>query len=73
MQSLRARHQAVMPRWLGTYYEDPLALVRAAGRHVVDQHGQRYLDFFGGILTTSVGYDVAEIRARVEAQQGQGS
>ncbi|ASW55661.1 aspartate aminotransferase family protein [Plantactinospora sp. KBS50] len=70
--ALHARHTAVMPSWLTTYYERPLALVQAAGRHVTDQDGNRYLDFFGGILTTSAGYDVAEIRERVQRQLATG-
>ena len=32
--------------------------IHGEGRHVYDVEGNRYLDFFGGILTTSLGYDI---------------
>jgi 4-aminobutyrate aminotransferase-like enzyme len=41
---------------VGTYYEDPLVLVRGKGMHLTDAKGDEYLDFFGGILTVSVGH-----------------
>jgi 4-aminobutyrate aminotransferase-like enzyme len=43
-------------RCVGTYYEEPLVLVRGKGMHVTDALGTDYLDFFGGILTVSVGH-----------------
>ncbi|HBC74884.1 MAG TPA: aspartate aminotransferase family protein [Candidatus Wallbacteria bacterium] len=39
-----------------TYYEEPLALVSGKGNYVYDAEGNEYLDFFGGILTVSVGH-----------------
>jgi len=38
------------------YYQEPLVPVRALGLHVHGADGRRYLDFFGGILTVSVGH-----------------
>ncbi len=64
------RHRAVTPSWLALYYDEPLELVRGEGRHVWAADGTRYLDFFGGILTTSVGHAVPEV---VEALQDQAS
>ncbi len=58
---LFARHRAVLPNWMALYYDEPIALVDGEGRHVVDAEGNRYLDFFGGILTTSIGYNLPEI------------
>ena len=58
---LLARHRRVMPSWLALYYDEPIELVAGEGRHVVDGEGNRYLDFFGGILTTMTGYDVPEV------------
>jgi 4-aminobutyrate aminotransferase len=46
------RHRRVMPSWLALYYDEPIEIVSGSGRHVVDGEGNRYLDFFGGILTT---------------------
>jgi 4-aminobutyrate aminotransferase len=65
---LLARHRAVMPHWLALYYREPIEIVRAQGRRVTDMLGNTYLDFFGGILTNAIGYDVAEISDAVRAQ-----
>ena len=39
-----------------TYYDEPLALVSGKGNYVYDAEGTEYLDFFGGILTVSLGH-----------------
>ncbi len=39
-----------------TYYIEPLALVSGKGCCVYDAEGREYLDFFGGILTVSIGH-----------------
>ena len=57
-----------MPSWMPIYYEEPIALVDGEGRHVVDAEGNRYLDFFGGILTTMTGYGVPSVVEAVQAQ-----
>jgi 4-aminobutyrate aminotransferase len=67
---LLARHKAVMPAWLTLYYDEPLELVGGQGRHVFDGEGRRYLDFFGGILTTSAGYNVPEVVDAIREQAG---
>ena len=38
------------------YGEHPLAVARAKGLRLWDVEGREYLDFFGGILTVSVGH-----------------
>jgi 4-aminobutyrate aminotransferase len=65
---LLARHQAVMPSWVALYYREPIALVKGEGRHVEDAEGNRYLDCFGGILTTSTAYALPEVTAAVQRQ-----
>ena len=67
---LLARHRAVLPSWLALYYDEPIELASGQGRHVVDGEGNRYLDFFGGILTTMSGYDVPEVTAAIRDQAG---
>ena len=57
-----------MPSWLALYYDEPLELVAGEGCHVRDRDGRRYLDLFGGILTTMTGHGLPEI---VEATQAQ--
>ena len=51
-QTLLARQRAALPRWLATYYEEPIEIVRGEGRTVWDAEGRAYLDFYAGILTT---------------------
>lgn len=57
-----------MPQWLALYYDEPLSLVSGRGRHVTDLEGRTYLDFFAGILTNAIGYDIPEITDAVRAQ-----
>ena len=67
---LLARHQQVLPDWMALYYKDPIAIVDGEGRYVVDAEGTRYLDFFGGILTTMTGYKVPEVVNAIREQAG---
>lgn len=67
---LLSRHRRVMPSWLSLYYNEPLELVSGEGRHVRDSNGKNYLDFFGGILTTSTGYNVPEVVDAIREQAG---
>src|SRR4051794_18055030 len=66
------RHRAVLPSWLALYYDDPIEIVHAQGRRVTDSNGKSYLDFFAGILTNAIGYDVAEVSDAVRKQLGTG-
>ena len=65
---LVTRHRAVMPNWLALYYKEPIEIVGAEGRRVTDSEGKTYLDFFAGILTNAIGYDVAEISDAIRSQ-----
>jgi len=65
---LLSRHRAVMPQWLALYYDEPIEITSGKGRHVTDGEGRTYLDFFAGILTNAVGYDIAEISDAIRAQ-----
>lgn len=52
---------------VSTFYKEPLVLERGEGRQVWDSEGRRYLDLFGGILTTSIAHAHPHItRAMVE-------
>jgi 4-aminobutyrate aminotransferase len=68
--TLLERHRAVMPSWLSLYYDQPIALVAGEGRHVVDAQGRRYLDLFGGILTTMTGHALPEVVSAMQEQAG---
>jgi alanine-glyoxylate transaminase/(R)-3-amino-2-methylpropionate-pyruvate transaminase len=50
------------------YYTEPLPLERGDGMHVWDVEGKKYLDFFGGILTTCVGHNRPEVVQAVKEQ-----
>src|SRR3954468_20879123 len=70
---LLARHRAVLPAWMPLYYADePLEIVSGSGRRVPAADGRTYLDFFGGVLTTMIGYDIAEISSAVAEQVATG-
>jgi 4-aminobutyrate aminotransferase len=68
--ALFARHRAVTPAWLATYYEQPIEITHGEGRHVWDAEGRRYLDFFGGILTTMTAHALPEVTKAVAEQAG---
>ncbi|MEE1767823.1 aspartate aminotransferase family protein [Streptomyces sp. JV185] len=70
MSSLHHRHLAVSPDWLALYYKRPLELTHGEGRHVWDADGRRYLDFFGGILTTMTAHALPEVTKAVGEQAG---
>jgi 4-aminobutyrate aminotransferase len=67
-QELHERYRRILPSWLSLYYEAPISIERGEGRHVWDVEGNRYLDFFGGILTTMTGYAVPEIVTAIQEQ-----
>lgn len=67
---LLRRHKAVMPDWLALYYGDPIEITHGEGRHVWDAVGNRYLDFFGGILTTMTAHALPEVTKAVAEQAG---
>ncbi|MGW0870673.1 aspartate aminotransferase family protein [Streptomyces sp. NPDC002740] len=70
MSDLHARHRKVLPDWLALYYENPLEITHGEGRHVWDAEGNKYLDFFGGILTTMTAHALPEVTKAVSEQAG---
>ncbi len=50
------------------YYKDPLVVSHAKDQYVWDADGNRYLDFFGGIVTVSVGHCNEAVNKKVHAQ-----
>lgn len=68
-QSLVERHNAVMFPAVHPYYgDDPIAVERAKDQYVWDVEGRQYLDFFGGVLTVSVGHCNDTVTARTLEQ-----
>lgn len=50
------------------YYAEPLVVDRAKDQYLWDADGRQYLDFFGGILTISVGHCNDFVNDRVKRQ-----
>jgi 4-aminobutyrate aminotransferase len=50
------------------YFKEPLVMDHAKDQYVWDIDGNRYLDFFGGIVTVSVGHSNEKVNAKVHAQ-----
>jgi len=50
------------------FYREPLVVVRAKNQHVWDADGNQYLDFFGGIVTISVGHCNERVNRAVHEQ-----
>ncbi|UYM04444.1 aspartate aminotransferase family protein [Solicola gregarius] len=69
---LAKRHEAVMPSWLSLFYERPIEIASGDGCRVTDGEGRTYLDFFAGILTNMLGYNVPEVRDAIKAQADRG-
>ncbi|MGW3100550.1 aspartate aminotransferase family protein [Streptomyces sp. NPDC001100] len=69
-KDLLGRHKAVLPEWLALYYDNPLEITHGEGRHVWDAEGNKYLDFFGGILTTMTAHALPEVTKAVSEQAG---
>ena len=51
-----------------TYFSDPVPMDHAQMQHVWDVDGKKYLDFFGGIVTISVGHCNPRVISRTKAQ-----
>ena len=66
-QILAKQKQFLWPNHL-LYYTDPLPLDHGEGMYVWDVEGKRYLDFFAGILTTSVGHNHPKVVEQAQKQ-----
>ena len=53
---------------VSNYYRQPLAVDRGEMQYVWDLEGRKYLDFFGGILTISVGHCNPKVTIKIKAQ-----
>ena len=64
---LRLRRQFLNPG-IFLYYKRPLMIVEGKGQYVFDEHGRRYLDALGGIVTISVGHCHPDVVAAARRQ-----
>jgi 4-aminobutyrate aminotransferase len=58
------KHNKYLVPCVVTYYKEPLILDRGKGKYVYDIDGREYLDFFGGIVTISVGHCDDEVTSK---------
>ncbi len=65
---LTARYSAVLPSFLHLLYDEPVSIDRGEGSYIYDVEGNRYLDFFGGVLTTMIGHSEPSVVAAVQEQ-----
>ncbi|KPJ59706.1 MAG: alanine--glyoxylate aminotransferase [Latescibacteria bacterium DG_63] len=67
-ESVHQKHRDFLFPSVINYYRDPLVLAKGTGRRVMDIEGNKYLDFFGGILTVSVGHSHPRVCSAVKEQ-----
>ena len=65
---VRAKHREYMLPALKPYYAESVVLESGAGLRVTDADGREYLDFFGGILTVSIGHCDERVTGPLKAQ-----
>ena len=65
---LLERYKNVFPPFISPLYADPIAIDRGEGGYVFDHEGNRYLDYFGGVLTTMIGHSHPRVVAAVQEQ-----
>jgi 4-aminobutyrate aminotransferase-like enzyme len=53
---------------VATYYDEPLVIDHAKDQYVYDTDGKEFLDFFGGILTVSVGHCNEKVTRAIDEQ-----
>jgi len=65
---VRAKHKEFLFPSCANYYKEPIALESGKGSRLKDHDGNSYLDFFGGILTVSLGQAHEKVNAALHAQ-----
>src|ERR1700693_1608627 len=68
----RKQNEYIFPS-VSAYCSDPLPMDHALMQHVWDVDGKKYLDFFGGIVTISVGHcnprGILQTKAQIDRLQ----
>ena len=62
------KHREYLWPAVTNYYREPLVADHASMQYVWDIEGNKYLDFFGGILTIGVGHCNPKITSKIKAQ-----
>jgi 4-aminobutyrate aminotransferase-like enzyme len=67
-KSVREKHKKYLFPGVIQYYAEPIVPTEAKGLRLKDADGNEYLDFFGGILTVSVGHANEKVNAAIRMQ-----
>jgi 4-aminobutyrate aminotransferase len=67
-EEILKKHKQYLFPSVSTYYSDPLVTDHASMQYVWDAEGKKYLDFFGGIVTISVGHCNPRVTSKIKAQ-----
>jgi len=65
---IRAAHAKYLLPSVANYYDESIVLESGSGLRVTDIDGAEYLDFFGGILTVSIGHCDPRVVGAIQAQ-----
>src|SRR3954468_12196092 len=67
-QDLLRKHKEYLFPSQTVYYADPLVTDHGSMQYLWDTEGKKYLDFFGGIVTVSVGHANPKVTSKTKAQ-----
>lgn len=67
-EEILSKHKEYLFPSVVNYYSEQLAIARGEGMYVFDPEGNKYLDFFGGILTVSVGHCNKKVTDKISEQ-----
>ncbi len=62
------KHKEYLWPAVTNYYQKPLVADRGQMQYIWDLEGRKYLDFFGGIVTISVGHANPKVTSKIKAQ-----
>src|SRR5258708_30393932 len=67
-EEILKKHKQYLFPSISIYYSDPLVTDHASMQYIWDTEGKKYLDFFGGIVTISVGHTNPRVTSKIKAQ-----
>ena len=67
-EEILGKHKQYLFPSISTYFADPLVTDHASMQYLWDVDGKKYLDFFGGIVTISVGHTNPRVTSKIQAQ-----
>ncbi len=67
-EEILKKHKQYLFPSIGTYFSEPLVTDHASMQYLWDIDGNKYLDFFGGIVTISVGHTNPRVTSKIKAQ-----